>query len=73
MFVTGGWFLVGGVMAVRWVRFGTLAHPPRQRTKVIPQVDIIVYRCGCTIGHLTVREFAVTGVPLFLFALLVTR
>ena len=31
-----------------------------------------VYRCGRTIGHLTVGNFAVTGVPLFLVAFLVT-
>ena len=31
-----------------------------------------VYRCGRTIGHLTVREFTVPGGPLFLFALLVS-
>ena len=28
----------------------------------------MLYRCGGTIGHLTVGDFAVTGVPLFLFA-----
>ena len=31
-----------------------------------------VYRCGRTIGHLTVGEFTVTGVLLFLFAFLVS-
>ena len=31
-----------------------------------------LYRCGRTIGHLTVREFTVTGDPLFLFAFLVS-
>ena len=30
-----------------------------------------MYRCGSTIGHLTVEDFAVTGVPIFLFAFLV--
>ena len=29
-------------------------------------------RCGRTIGHLTVGEFTVTGVPFFLFAFLVS-
>ena len=32
----------------------------------------VLYRCGRTIGHLTVGEFTVTGVPLFLFAFLVS-
>ena len=32
----------------------------------------VLYRCGRTIGHLTVREFTVTGVPLFMFACLVS-
>ena len=31
----------------------------------------MLYRFGHTIGHLTVGEFTVTGVPLFLFAFLV--
>ena len=32
----------------------------------------VLHRCGRTIGHLTVREFTVTGVPIFLFAFLVS-
>ena len=32
----------------------------------------VLYRCGRTIGHLTVGEFTVTGVPLFLFVFLVS-
>ena len=32
----------------------------------------VLYRCARTIGHLTVGEFTVTGVPLFLFAFLVS-
>ena len=32
----------------------------------------VLYRCGRTIGHLTVGEFTVTGVPLFVFAFLVS-
>ena len=32
----------------------------------------VVYRCDRTIGHLTVGDFTVTGVLLFLFALLVS-
>ena len=32
----------------------------------------ILYRCGRTIGHLTVGQFTLTGVPLFLFAFLVS-
>ena len=31
-----------------------------------------LYRCGRTIGHLTVGEFTVTEVPLFLLAFLVS-
>ena len=31
-----------------------------------------VYRCDHAIGHLTVGEFTVTGVPLFLFAFLLS-
>ena len=31
-----------------------------------------MYRCGRTIGHLTVGDFTVTGVPFFLFAFLVS-
>ena len=31
-----------------------------------------LYRCGCNIVHLTVGDFAVTRVPLFLFAFLVS-
>ena len=31
-----------------------------------------LYRCGRTIGHLTVGDFAVTGVPLLLFSFLLT-
>ena len=31
-----------------------------------------VYRYGRTVGHLTVGEFTGTGVPLFLFAFLVS-
>ena len=32
----------------------------------------VLYRCGRTIGHLTVGECTVTGVPLFLLAFLVS-
>ena len=32
----------------------------------------VLYRGGRTIGHLTVGEFTVTGVPLFLFAFLMS-
>ena len=32
----------------------------------------MLYRCGRTIGQLTVGEFTVTGVPLFLFAFVVS-
>ena len=31
-----------------------------------------MYRCGLTMGHLTVGDFAMTGVPLFLFAFIVS-
>ena len=31
-----------------------------------------MYRCGRTIGHLTVGQFTVTGVPLSLFEFLVS-
>ena len=31
-----------------------------------------VYRCGRTIGHLSVGDFAVAGVPFFLYAFLVS-
>ena len=32
----------------------------------------VLYRCGRTIGNLTVGDFPVTGVPLFLFGFLVS-
>ena len=32
----------------------------------------ILYHCGRIIGHLTVGDFPMTGVPLFLFAFLVS-
>ena len=38
-----------------------------------PRLDFwrVLYCFGRTIGHLTVGDFAVTGIPLFLFAFLV--
>ena len=36
------------------------------------QADEVLYRCGRTIGHVTGGDFAVMGVPLFLFAFLVS-
>ena len=41
-------------------------------SKVFHRESGRVYRCGRTIGHLTVRECTVTGVPIFLFAFLVS-
>ena len=38
----------------------------------VPGTYVYPYRCGRTIGHLTIGEFTVTGVPLFLFAFLVS-
>ena len=32
----------------------------------------MLYRCGRTVGHLRVGEFTVTGIPLFMFAFLVS-
>ena len=32
----------------------------------------VLYSCGRTIGHLTVGDFAVRGVPLFVFMILVS-
>ena len=32
----------------------------------------MLYRCGRTLGHLTVGEFSLTRVALFLFAFLVS-
>ena len=48
---------------VKRLRQGTNEYPP------LWSYDL--YRCGRTIGHLTVGDFAVMGVPLFLFAFLV--
>ena len=45
----------------------------RQGTNEYPALrSYDLYRCGRTIGHLTVGDFAVMGVPLFLFAFLVS-
>ena len=40
----------------------------------LPEVGIsrVLCRCGRIIGHVTVRDYAVTGVPLFVFAFLVS-
>ena len=63
--------LLANVRTVRFIK----AIPSEPSCGWLTEVGIsrVLYRCGRIIGHVTVRDFAVTGVPLFVFAFLVAR